>query len=1148
MLRMFFPASQDKKQIWSGLYGSSLSLALAEFCQQSSGIKLIVAPDHLAAQQLHDELQFFLNKQPIQPNILFFPDWETLPYDQFSPHQDIISDRLACLSRLQSSSHAIVLTAVSTIMHRICPATFLQQTVLVIKKGQTLDLGLFKQQLIEAGYHLVDKVLEHGEFAIRGALIDLFPMGHKRPFRLELFDNEVDNIRLFDQENQRTIEKISAITILPAREFPLNDDSISQFRRAFRQAFSGNPSQCPMYESVSAQQCPHGIEYYLPLFFESTATIFDYLTSTTQIFLVGGAQAAADQFWQEIENRYAQKSHDVSRPILKPAELFIAPHELLAAVNQTQQMRLFHDDVSKKGARKIANLHLPPSLPIDRKSDQPLHLLSTYLSQPGRRHLLVVESKGRREVLSDMLKAHQITPSHIDSWQAFLQAPDNSIAITIGSLNAGLEIADVAIVVEAQLFGEYRTPTRRNQKKSIDPDLLIRDLVELQVGSPVVHLEYGVGRYMGIQSFAVHGIHNDFLILNYANNDRIYVPITALNLISRYTGADNDHAPLHRLGTDQWQKEKKKAQEKIHDVAVELLEIYAKRAAKPGHVYTCETIDYQRFASGFPFTETQDQLRAIQEIIHDLQSPQPMDRLICGDVGFGKTEVAMRAAFIAVQNGKQVCVLVPTTLLATQHYETFRDRFAEFPINIDLLSRFKSEKEAKSILQTLQNGRTDIVIGTHKLFQKDVAFHELGLLIIDEEHRFGVKQKEHIKALRSHVDILSMTATPIPRTLNMAMAGIRDISLITTPPAKRLAIKTFWQEYQDATIREAILREILRGGQVFYLHNNVTTIAKVCQSIQQLIPEASVHVAHGQMRERELERMMSDFYHHRFNVLVCTTIIETGIDIPTANTIIIDRADKFGLAQLHQLRGRVGRSHHQAYAYLLTPPEKLLSADAVKRLTAIVSLEDLGAGFTLATHDMEIRGAGELLGEEQSGNMHAIGYHLYMEMLDKAVSDLKSGKIISTDYTVAKGAEIDLQISAILPEDYIGDIHTRLVLYKRIANAEDTAALDALQVEMIDRFGLLPDPAKNLFKITALKLLATKIGVIRIQASQQQGRIEFSAQAAIHALALIQLIQTQSQRYKLDGPTQLKFSLDSTMLPQQRIAEIESLLLHLAKV
>ena len=1142
---VLLPKKIDAKQSWGQLPGCSLPLTLAEFCQSTSGIKLLVTPDNLAATQLLAELQFFLGENNVSQEILLFPDWETLPYDRFSPHQDLISERLYTISRLQQATNAVVISAASTLMHRLCPPQFITQHGLVLREGQTLHVEQFRQQLQQAGYHCVNKVLEYGEFAVRGAIIDIYPMGSGDPFRIELFDDVVDSLRRFDPESQRTIEKISQIHVLPAREFPLNEPSISLFRRRFRELFPGNPSQCPIYEAVSDGQYPSGIEYYLPLFFEKTATFFDYLPPHASVCLVEAIQEQAEQFWLELTTRYEQRNYDVSRPLLSPLTCFLTPTELLTQANQYKQLRLSHKPIVKKGAVFNFNIDIGPSFPAERQAEQPLSRLRDFMEKKNHRYLLIAESAGRREVLLDLLKPSNITPKTQSSWSAFLE--DNTpINIITGPLIEGAELVDqsISIIVESQLFGEQSVPQRRSGQKSVDPDLIIRDLAELCIGAPVVHLQFGVGRYQGLQYIDDNGMANEFLVLAYAGEDKIYVPVTSLGLISRYTGADAEHAPLHRLGSDQWQKAKKKAVEKIHDVAIELLDIYAKREAKPGHVYELNTNDYQRFASGFPFTETADQLQAVHQIIKDMQSPRPMDRLICGDVGFGKTEVAMRAAFIAVLNGKQVCVLVPTTLLAGQHFETFRDRFAEFPVNIELLSRFRSSKESEGVIQSLKNGRVDIIIGTHKLFQKDIHFHNLGLLIIDEEHRFGVKQKEHIKSLRTHVDILSMTATPIPRTLNMAMAGLRDISLITTPPAKRLAIKTFWQEKNDPLLREAILREILRGGQVFFLHNNVQTIERTCQDLQALVPEAKIHSAHGQMRERELERIMSEFYHHRFNVLVCTTIIETGIDIPTANTIIIDRADKFGLAQLHQLRGRVGRSHHQAYAYLLTPNEKLLSTDAVKRLEAIVSLEDLGAGFTLATHDMEIRGAGELLGEDQSGNMHAIGFNLFMELLDKAVSDLKAGKTPELAAPMYQGPEIDLRLSAIIPDDYIGDIHTRLIMYKRIANAKDKQQLQDLHIEMIDRFGLLPQPVKHLLLVTDLKFLAAKLGVTRINASGQQGKIEFNDNPNIDAGVLINLIQLHANRYQLEGPSRLRFTLDNTS-HEERIDEIKALLMKL---
>lgn len=1130
------------KQIWGQLHGSSLALALGEYCQATQGIKLLIAPDNLHAHQLQDELNFFLSGASTSQEILYFPDWETLPYDQFSPHQDIISERLYALSRIQQLSNAILITSASTLMHKLCPAEFINQHALMLEEGQQLDLSAFRNQLQQAGYHAVNQVLEHGEYALRGSIIDVYPMGSNLPFRIELLDNEIDSLRTFDTDSQRTLAKIKKIRVLPAREFPLNETSQTLFRRAFREKFPVNPGHCPVYEAVSQGQFPSGIEYYLPLFFEKTATLFDYLPANAKICFVETIQTAAEQFWQELSQRYEQRRFDLSRPILAPDLCFITPNELLTQANTYEQLRLFHARSEKKGAVCNFNIAQGPSLPIDRKTQEPLYQLATYCKDSSRRYLILVESAGRREVLIDLLRPSGINPKIQSSWKEFIE-DTAAISIATGPLIDGFELSDnqIVIIVESQLFGEQTTPQRRVASKGVDPDLVIRDMAELRVGAAVVHLQFGVGRYQGLQYIESNHIVSEFLVLNYAGDDKIYVPVTSLHLISRYTGMDSDNAPLHKLGSDTWQKEKKKAAEKIHDVAIELLEIYAKREAQPGHRYQVDHTEYLKFASGFPFTETIDQLQAINQIIDDLQSSRPMDRLICGDVGFGKTEVAMRAAYLAVQNAKQVCVLVPTTLLAGQHFESFKDRFADFPITIELLSRFRSAKESEQVLTKLKSGQVDIVIGTHKLFQKNVSFKNLGLLIIDEEHRFGVKQKEHIKALRTEVDILSMTATPIPRTLNMAMAGIRDISLIATPPAKRLAIKTFWQEKNDFTIKEALLREILRGGQVFFLHNNVQSIDKTAEMLQALVPEAKVRVAHGQMRERELERIMSDFYHHRFNVLVCTTIIETGIDIPTANTILIDRADTFGLAQLHQLRGRVGRSHHQAYAYLLTPEEKLLTPEAVKRLEALVSLEDLGAGFTLATHDLEIRGAGELLGEGQSGNMQAVGFNLYMEMLDLAVNDLKSGKIPELFAPLHQGPEIDLRISAIIPDDYIADIHNRLIAYKRISNAASSEQLQELQRELIDRFGLLPQPVKQLFLITQLKLRASRLGIQKISASGQIGKLDFGPTPAINPGVLIQLIQVHAKRYQMEGPQRLRFSLDA-IEPQERLFEINALL------
>lgn len=1134
------------KKVWASLQGCSLAAILAQYCQRKSGIQLLVAPDTAQAEQLYASLQFFLARDPSLESLAFFPDWETLPYDQFSPHQDIISQRLLLLHRLSQDKNLIIVTAVNTLLHRLCPPSFLHQYVFHLEQDQSLPLTQLQAQLDKAGYRRVPQVLEHGEYALRGSIMDIYPMGSRSPYRIEWFDENIESLRRFDPDSQMTIEKIKTIQLLPAREFPFSEEGIRNFRRAFREQFPGNPSLCPLYEAVSEKRLPSGMEYYLPLFFEKTATFFDFLPKNADIFLIDAVQEEAESFWQEVNQRFEQRKYDLSRPIPAPALGFIPPVEWQAALSSYQSRRCLKEKAKPKSTVFNFDIHPAPIFSVERQQEEPFLAFKTFIKTEPKRCLLVAESKGRREVLLDLLKQSKLYPKVQSDWDEVLEDP-SSLQLLVGPLREGCDwpAANLLILTEAQLFGTSFTPQRRrSSSKIIDPDLLIRNLAELRRGAPVVHLQFGVGRYEGLVTIPHDGILNEFLILRYAGDDKIYVPVTSLHLISRYTGLDADLAPLHKLGSAQWQKEKKKAAENIQDVAVELLDLYAKRAAKPGLVYELVEKENAAFAAGFPFNETRDQALAIEAIMDDLRSSRPMDRLICGDVGFGKTEVAMRAAFVAVQNNKQVCVLVPTTLLATQHFDTFRDRFAPFPVQIELLSRFRTKKESEKVLAEVESGRVDILIGTHKLFSKSLVFKRLSLLIIDEEHRFGVKQKEHIKALRTNIDVLSLTATPIPRTLSMAMGGLRDISLIATPPAKRLAIKTFWQERNNALIQEAILREILRGGQVYFLHNDVKNIERVRDEIQTLVPQARVKAAHGQMPERELERLMSDFYHQRFNVLVCTTIIETGIDIPSANTILIDRADKLGLAQLHQLRGRVGRSHHQAYAYLMTPSEKLLSSDSIKRLEAIVSLEDLGAGFVLASHDLEIRGAGELLGENQSGNMHAIGFSLYMDLLDRAVTALKEGEVINLEQPLQQGPEIELGLSALLPETYISDVHTRLILYKRISQAKDQEALDALQVELIDRFGLLPKSAKCLFLVTQLKWLADKMGVKKIQLSQQAGKIDFIEQPLIDPSVLISLIQNQPLSYRMEGPGRLHFNLEQSD-DEARIMEIGNLLQRL---
>ena len=1126
--------SNTISQSWSHLSGCQLALQLARFSERESGVSLLITEDQLSAQYLYDELQFFLAHTSIE--IQLFPDWETLPYDIFSPHQDIVSKRIQILNQIPTTDHLIVITSISTIMHRLCPKTFIQQHALSLKINQQLNLSAFKAELIQTGYITVTTVLEHGEFAVRGNIVDIFPMGSSLPLRIELFDNTIESLRSFDTDTQKTIEKIDHIEILPAHEFPLNEKSINLFRQKFRETFSVNPTQVPIYQMVSEGKAPSGIEYYLPLFFEHTATIADYLPEHAQVFYIGDPQTQATRFWQELGKQYEHRNIDRTRPCLVPAVCFIPPEEIHA------KLRAFNPIKCRLETKTESEI---PVLRSTKITEAPFAELKHYMDTHAFRYLIVAESYGRREMLSNLLKQSAIVVTSVDSWKAFYEG-SATIGIAIGHIahSAIIPTEQIAILSEADLFGQPKTPQSRKTVKRVDPDLVVRSLVELHIGAPVVHLDFGVGRYEGLQRIETQGIENEFIVLRYAGDDKIYVPVTSLHLITRYTGNDPDHAPLHKLGTETWQKEKKKAAEKIHDVAIELLETYAKREASVGISYTLDKTAYDRFSSLFLFEETPDQLRAIEEITQDLRSPRPMDRLICGDVGFGKTEVAMRAAFIAAHEGKQVCILVPTTLLADQHYETFKERFTEFPIQVELLSRFKNASESKKVIEGLENGQVDIVIGTHKLLQKNVVFKQLGLLIIDEEHRFGVKQKEAIRSIKSFVDILSMTATPIPRTLNMAFSGIRDISLITTPPAKRLAIKTFCFTSEPHLIREAILREILRAGQVFFLHNNVQTIHKIAEELTSLVPEANVHVAHGQMKETELERIMSDFYHHRFNVLVCTTIIETGIDIPTANTIIINNAHQFGLAQLHQLRGRVGRSHHQAYAYLLVPDKMNLTGDAEKRLDAIVALEDLGAGFTLATHDLEIRGAGELLGDSQSGNMHAIGFSLYMDLLNQTVEMLKAGKTPALNEPFKQGPEIELGISTLIPDDYIHDIHTRLIIYKRIATATTREILHEIQVELIDRFGLLPLSVKHLILTTELKWLASRLKLKRIRANGIEGQLEFAEDAPVNTAALIKLIQIQPKRYQLKGPLKLKFSVRVESV-EERIQEIENLLSEL---
>ncbi len=1135
---------------WGNLHGGSDTLAVAEAAKSwadsaHAGPSVLLTPDSFSAQRIADALRFFR----ADFNILNFPDWETLPYDTFSPHQDIISERLTALYQLPNLRAGMLIVPISTLMQRLAPPEHISAHSLVIEKKQRLNIDDMRAQLQHCGYRAVSQVMEHGEFAVRGAILDLYPMGSRLPYRIELFDDEIDTIRTFDPENQRSIEVIERVQLLPAHEYPMTDDAISQFRQAWRARFTGNPANCPIYQDISDGVSPQGIEYYLPLFFDNTVTLFDYMPDNSLLFCLGDLHQAAEHFWQEIKERHAQQAFDVTRPLLPPNDLFIASNELFARLNTFSRIDITHAEVKTTAERYNFNTEKPQDLSVNHKAQQPFTALDNYLKQHLGRVLLCAETAGRREVLLEMLTKIDVHPHAFANWREFI-CSNEKIGLTIAPLEEGINLIDpsLALIAESQLFGQQIMQRRRrsSSEKQYDSDAIVRNLSELHVGAPVVHIDNGVGRYLGLQHLAFGEHENEFLTLEYAGGDKLYVPVSSLHLISRYSGVDVEHAPINRLGNDQWSKAKQKAAERARDAAAELLDIYARRAARKGFEFKTLDDQYLAFANAFPFEETPDQAQAIDKTLQDMRSSKTMDRLVCGDVGFGKTEVAMRASFCAVQSGKQVAILVPTTLLAQQHYNNFCDRFADWPMQIELISRFRSAKQETDIVKRLEEGKIDIIIGTHKLIQGKLKFKDLGLMIIDEEHRFGVRQKEKLKSLRAEVDILTLTATPIPRTLNMAMAEIRDLSIIATPPAKRLSIKTFVRDYNNGLIKEALLRELLRGGQVYFIHNNVETIERRAQDLAELVPEARIAFAHGQMREKQLEKIMSDFYHQRHNVLLCTTIIETGIDVPTANTIIIENADRFGLAQMHQLRGRVGRSHHQAYAYLLTPRGKKITKDAQKRLDAIASLEDLGAGFTLATHDLEIRGAGELLGEEQSGQIQAVGFSLYTELLENAVEALKEGKEPALTRPLQHGTEIDLQITALIPEDYLPDVHTRLILYKRIASAKDKEALRELQVEMIDRFGLLPPATKNLFRITELKLKAQALGINRVEAGAKGGRVEFSENPQVDPAQIIKLIQVRPKEYKLDGPERLRFILASDSV-DKRIAVVSEVLERLAR-
>ncbi|MCX7121363.1 MAG: transcription-repair coupling factor [Gammaproteobacteria bacterium] len=1133
------PRDNDTQLIWDGLSGAAISLSIANLSQTVEKPLIVITPDVQTAEKIFHELTFFarglpssLLKDPMP--LYLFPDRETLPYDHFSPHEDLTSERLHILSLLPNLKKGIVIVALSTLMHRLPPTYFINAHRFNLKIKDTLDLSNIQKELAEAGYRHVEQVIQHGEFAVRGAIIDIFPMGSDIPFRIELFDDEIESMRSFDVDTQKSIEKIDAIQLLPAHEYPLTEEGITHFRQQWRAKFTGNPAESPVYQQISNGQPIGGIEYYLPLFYEKTATFFDYCPeNSVSISVSDSVNDQANKFWQEIQTRYEQLKVDPARPLCSPAEIFLPVNEFFTALKPFCQIKIITTD----------SRSLIPDISVDHRNKNPMANLQNFIAQKADRILICAESTGRREIILDLLNKAHIAVKVIHDWHEFLDTPTDKIALTIAPIVSALNLPQekLILITETQLFGHQTIPTRRAKKRAQDPDSIIRSLAELQTGALVVHIDHGIGKYIGLEKIITDDIESEYVTLEYADRDRVYVPIASLNLISRYSAANVESVALNKLGTSHWEKAKKKAAEQIRDVAAELLKIYAEREASQGFAFPKPSDDFLAFRQAFPFEETIDQRTAIDAVIADMTKTKCMDRLVCGDVGFGKTEVAMQAAFLAAISGKQVVMLAPTTLLANQHVENFQDRFSDWPIKIGILTRLQSAKIQNETIEKIKAGTIDIIIGTHKLLNQKIKYKDLGLLIIDEEHRFGVAQKEKIKSHRAHVDILTLTATPIPRTLNLSMTGMRDLSIIATPPAKRLSIKTFVHDFDEALIREAILRETMRGGQVYFLHNEVSTMPATAEKLREIVPEVTMQFAHGQMPEKGLERTMSDFYHQRFQVLICSTIVESGIDIPSANTIIINNANKFGLAQLHQIRGRVGRSHHQAYAYLLVRNTKALTSDAQRRLTAISELEDLGVGFQLATHDLEIRGAGELLGESQSGNMECIGFSLYMELLDETVQALKKGEKLPETFTRPTGPEINLHICALFPENYMGDVHTRLMLYKRLSELTSSDAIQIMKSDIIDRFGLLPEPAQHLFDLAHLKVHAMQLGIKKIEVSKLFGALYFNEKPNINPTIIIELIQKQHQIYQLGGKNILRFKSESDK-PAARIDMVNNLL------
>lgn len=1123
---------------WPPLPGGAQALALAGLARGAGAPLVVVAARPMDAQRLLDELRWFA------PSLRSFqlPDWETLPYDQFSPHNDLVSERLETLYALMRGELDVLVVPASTALYRLAPREYLAAHTFFVKQGEKLDVERLRLQLTVAGYGPVTQVVAPGEYSVRGGLVDLYPMGAALPYRIDLFDDEVESIRTFDVDTQRTVFPTKEIRLLPAREFPMDDKARTAFRSRFREAFEGDPSKSVIYKDVSNGVPTAGIEYYIPLFFERTDTLFDYLPVNALVALDAEVNDAIGDFWRDTKSRFDLMKGERARPILPPTELFLSEEQFHVSLANRAIVRL------GRGAPDASAGASPlPELGIERKAADPLHRLRAQVA--AQRVVVIAESAGRRETLIDYFAEYGLASAPVDGFDAAIAA-DTALTVAIGPLVEGFALSSpaIALVTETELYPTQARSRGKRDGRKVTAENFLRDLTELKIGDPVVHLQHGIGRYIGLTHMDLGEGETEFLHLEYADGDKLYVPVSQLHQISRYSGAPGDQVHLHKLGSGQWDKAKKRAAAQVRDTAAELLALYAQRSARKGHTFGFKQHDMDAFAEGFGFEETPDQMGAINAVVGDMTSGRPMDRLVCGDVGFGKTEVALRAAFVAVADGKQVAVLAPTTLLAEQHYQTFSDRFAqvahEWPARIAEISRFKSAKEQTQALKEAAEGKIDVLIGTHRLLQKDVSFARLGLVIIDEEHRFGVRQKEALKSLRAEVDVLTLTATPIPRTLAMSLEGIRDFSVIATAPQKRLAIKTFVSPWSRGLIREAVLREFKRGGQVYFLHNEVDTIEEMGTRLADLLPEARIVIGHGQLPERELERVMREFTQRRHNLLLCTTIIETGIDNPNANTIIINRADRFGLAQLHQLRGRVGRSHHQAYAYLLTDAHAKPTEQGRRRLEAITMMEELGSGFYLAMHDLEIRGAGEVLGESQSGEMQEIGFNLYTDMLKSAVKSLQKGEDADLTQPLDIVSEINLHTPALLPTAYCPDVHERLTLYKRLANCETVDEVSALREELVDRFGQMPDQTRALLETHRLRIAAKPLGITKIDAHDTQILVTFVPNPPIEPIRIIQLVQ-KDRNFKLAGQDRLSWKRSSADL-DARVAGVRELMKKLA--